>query len=398
MKTDDMEFYGRLYQAKIVTVAGLLIGMGISKPLWASWSRQIPRVAVVGDLSPSIGVGAEFVLSSLILLAIAGVFIRPQRTNLFIAALAILLVPLATLDQTRMQPWVYQYWLLLLVFVICSDESPNREQDQRAIALAQVVVAALYFWSGAQKLNHTFAHETLPNLLSPVQNIVGFRLPLTAIAFGVAVAEIFTGIALHFRRTRKVAVVIAIAMHGGVLALLMSRGSNQVVWAWNIILILLNAALFWNCDVFAVQLFRGTRKPENKARIALFVVLASAVLPALSFVGWWDMYLSGALYSGNTEIAVIKVDPQLQEKLPPLARAVVFKTGSGETVLPLQEWSLRELNVPPYPQMRVYRRIAKPFCTLAGDPTETGLIVRGRPNIWDGKYEVVRIPCADLTR
>lgn len=394
MKTDDTELHGRLLKAKIGTVIGLLLGMWISQPLWTSWSRQFPRTPVVDILSPTGAMVAEFVLSSLILIAILGALIRSQRPGLFISTITILLVPLVALDQTRLQPWVYQYWLLLLVFALSSSDSPNQDKDQRTIALAQVVVAALYFWSGAQKLNYTFAHETLPNLLAPVQNALGFRFPSTAIAVGIAVAEIFTGVALHFRSTRKVAVVIAVAMHTGVLALLISRGYNHVVWAWNFILILLNALLFRNCEVFAGQLFRRAGKTELKARVALLVVLACVVLPALSFAGWWDMYLSGALYSGNTEIAVIKVDPAMQEKLPPDARATIFTTGAGETVLPLQEWSLRELKVPPYPQMRVYRQIAKQICPLSGDPKQTGLIVRGRPNIWNGSYEVSRIPCA----
>lgn len=394
MKTDDTEFHGRLLKAKIGTVIGLLLGMWISQPLWTSWSRQFPRTPVVDILSPTGAMVAEFVLSSLILIAILGALVRSQRASLFITAIIILLIPLVALDQTRLQPWVYQYWLLLLVFALSSSDSPNEDKDQRTIALTQVVVAALYFWSGAQKLNYTFAHETVSNLLAPVQNALGFRFPSTAIAVVVAVAEIFTGVALHFRRTRKVAVAVAVAMHAGVLALLISRGYNQVVWAWNFILILLNVLLFWNCEVFAGQLFRGGQRLESKARVALLVVLACVILPALSFAGWWDMYLSGALYSGNTEIAVIKVDLAMQEKLPPDARATIFTTGAGETVLPLQEWSLRELKVPAYPQMRVYRQIANQICTLSGDPKQTGLIVRGRPNIWNGIYEVSRIPCA----
>jgi hypothetical protein len=132
--------------------------------------------------------------------------------------------------------------------------------------------------------------------------------------------------------------------------------------------------------------------------LAFALVLASILLPALSFAGWWDMYLSGALYSGNTPIAVIQTDPTMLEKLTPSARASVFTTGPGETVLPLQEWSLRELRVPPYPQMRVYQQIAQQVCPHSGDPQQTGLIVRGRPGIWNGSYEVIRIPCGTLLR
>ena len=393
MKKPDTESYGRLLKAKIFTVAALFIGMGISQPLWISWTRQIPRVPVIGGFSPASIPWIEFILSSSILLSMIGIALYSHHINHFLFAIAILLVPLALLDQTRLQPWVYQYWLLLVVFALVSPNEPDEMKDRHAIALAQVIVAALYFWSGAQKLNHTFIHETLPNLLSPAQAVLGFRLPMIAIAFGIIGGELFTGVALHFRRTRKVAVVIAVAMHAGVLALLISRGYNHVVWAWNAFLLSLNVILFWNCRVFAGEALWGWRTQSFRSRLAHFLVLASVLLPALSFVGWWDLYLSGALYSGNTEIAVIKVDPQLLEKLPPSARATVFTTGAGETVLPLQEWSLRELRVPPYPQLRVYRQLAREVCRLSENKGQTGLIVRGRPNIWNGSYEVIRTTC-----
>lgn len=390
--------HGRLFKAKGFTVAALFIGMWISRPLWTSWTRQIPRVPVIGGVPSAAMPWIEFILSSLLILAMIGVALRSNRTHRFLVAIAVLLIPLVLLDQSRLQPWVYQYWLLLVVFALVSRDRPDGAKDRRAVALAQLIIAALYFWSGLQKLNYTFIHETLPNLLLPVQAVLGFRLPITAIAFTVIGAELFTGVALHFRRTRKIAVVIAVAMHCGVLALLISRGYNHVVWVWNILLLSLNVILFWNCEIFAGEAFRGWRAQSLASRFAHVIVGASVVLPALSFVGWWDMYLSGALYSGNTEIAVIKVDPRLLGQLPPAARSVVFTTGAGETVLPLQEWSLREMQVPPYPQLRVYRQIASAVCAQATDRDHTGLIVRGRPNILTGSFEVIRISCADLVR
>ncbi len=48
-------------------------------------------------------------------------------------------------------------------------------------------------------------------------------------------------------------------------------------------------------------------------------------------------------------------------------------------MLPLYEWSMTELNVPPYPEARVYRRLARRLCRYAEDPRELELIVKETP-------------------
>jgi hypothetical protein len=119
----------------------------------------------------------------------------------------------------------------------------------------------------------------------------------------------------------------------------------------------------------------------------------------LSFFGLWDMYLSGALYSGNVEIAVIRINAQTLEKLPPKARESVFQTKSAEEkMLPLFEWALAEMNVPVYPEKRVFRQVGAEVCKLASDKNQVELIIKERPAILDGSFKVKRITCAELEK
>lgn len=299
------------------------------------------------------------------------------------------------LDQTRLQPWVYQYFLLL---VVTAWQWDGENDSSQKLALAQILLAALYFWSGVQKMNYTFSHETLPILLAPLQNLFpSVRLPSVFLGISIALIESLAGIGLLIRRTRNLSVCLAVIMHLLILVLLIVKNYNSIVWIWNATLTALVVAAFWKSDVHVRQALQKASDRQGKA--VKSVVAASVFLPVLSFAGLWDMYLSGALYSGNTPVAVVRINENLFEKLPPKARSVVFQTKTGgERMLPLFEWAINEMNVPVYPERRVFRKIARDVCKTADDQKGVELIVKQRPGILQGSYNVKRIACAEIEK
>ena len=90
------------------------------------------------------------------------------------------------------------------------------------------------------------------------------------------------------------------------------------------------------------------------------------------------------------------MDQETYERLPEIARRQVFKTKGGEQMLPLFEWSMAELNVPPYPELRVYKQVSREICKFAKDKSQVQLIVKDRPAILDGTYKVIRLNCSQL--
>ena len=219
---------------------------------------------------------------------------------------------------------------------------------------------------------------------------------LSALALGIATIEIFTGFGLLFRKTRKICICLALAMHGLILGLLIAQNQNSVVWAWNGALVLMVVVLFWRNDTSIGRVFRSWWAGTTGIRPSIIVAGLYAVLPILSFWGWWDLYLSGAWYSGNTPVAVVRVDGKVFERLAPTTKRQVFVTRSGERMLPIFEWSMAELNVPPYPEFRVYQQLTREICRFAEDKSQAELIVKTRPAIIDGSYKVVRMDCSDL--
>lgn len=326
----------------------------------------------------------------------AVVFFRRWRIFFAIAAGASILLIL--FDQTRLQPWVYQYLLVLGVLALAGRRTDDDVAAQQTLGLVQILIAGLYCWSGVQKMNFTFSHETLSLVLAPLGNL----FPSIDRAFGVigaaiAVIETLIGAGLLFRKTRRFAVVLAVIMHLTILALLIAKDHNRIVWIWNAALIALVAAAFWKSDVSLKQTFSASAGWPLK--FAKTLVGTVVLLPVLSFFGLWDMYLSGALYSGSVEVAVIRLDEDLFGKLPPKAQRSVFQTKTnGERMLPLFEWAIDELNVPVYPEERVFRRIGRDVCRSATDKNGVELIVKQRPAVFDGAYRVLRINCAELER
>lgn len=393
---DDLS--ARIEAARRVAGAAMLAGVALSPRLWFPSARSFPRAPLVAAWPESFAPAADWLLGGSLVAALACVVFAKRPTKYLAAAVALLAL-LALSDQTRLQPWAYQYLLLFAVAALRGRAGPDARAHAGALSALQLIVAALYFWGGAQKLNYTFGREIMPQLLGPLLDYAPLtQTQLSALGVAVAAVEIFTGCGLLFRRTRGPCVRLALALHASALALLVWQGRNSVVWAWNVSLPLVVVILFRRSETFPRPALAWRAEGDARARVAQALAAACALLPALSFCGWWDMYLSGALYSGNTPVAVVRVGGQVYERLPDVARRQVFTTKGGERVLPLFEWSMAELNVPPYPETRVYRQVARRLCELEAGEGRTELIVKERPATLDGSYEVTRTNCGQLVR
>jgi hypothetical protein len=377
----------------------LLAGIFFSLELWFPVARTFPRVPFIIAIPGDFVLFTERLLTAILVLSLILIpsSIRPKIFS--VTAITSLLL-LIFFDQMRLQPWVYQYLLLLVILALHDWQKGDKSAEDQTLALLQVMIAGLYFWSGVQKLNFTFTHETLPMLLTPLENLFpSFQPPTGLPGISIALVESLIGGGLLWRKTRNLSVYLAAAMHGVIVSLLIAKQHNSIVWIWNGALMAIVVTAFWKSDVSLHRVFAARQTPGWKLTPAKFLAAASVLLPLLSFFGLWDMYLSGALYSGNTEVPVIRINEAMLEKLPPKAQAAVFQTKSaGEPMLPLFEWAIAELNVPVYPEQRVFNKVAREVCRLTNDKNQVELIVKKRPAIFDGNYRVTRINCAELER
>ena len=351
----------RLLYLRVAIVAGTLASMALSYKLWLS-TRFYPLTPVFPFLKP-IPAPFDKILFGAALLTLALSAITP-RLIAFFATLAVVLV---CCDQSRLQPWFYEYVLLLLGVAFAS---PNA---------CRLIVAATYFWSGAQKLNAGFISDVFPWMLEPFLRHLphGAQAMVHPLSVAAPFIELWIGIALLGRKFRTPAVVVAIAMHVFILIALSPWGQNynHVVWPWNIVMAAVVFILFWKTDESARQILLS----KNAFHIAVFFLFALA--PVLSFFGRWDHYLSAAMYTSNTNHGTIFISDKLFDRLPDgIGEYARVETPELDSI-DIAEWSANELNVPPYPEVRIYKSVARKICQYAENPTEVRLSVASKSTI-----------------
>ena len=341
-----------LLRVKTTVVVGLAAGMLLSPKLWVS-TRFYPLVPVFHFL-PRIPLPLDYVCFAglLALLAAIAFATRPRPYILtFVALFAIY----SLFDQTRWQPWAYQYWLMLIALGCFSCNAEDLVGQRDSLNILRLIMGCTYFYSGFQKLNADFVAYGMPWVLGTLHvHIPGLHY----IGWVTPFIEVSIGLCLLSRRFRKIGIVNGIIMH---LFILYSFGPlglnwNSVVWPWNVVMIALILLLFTKTDVTFGDIVWRNRFVYQKVVLVLL-----GILPALSFFGYWPSDLSLCLYTANLTEAQVMVSQKVKEQLPPTVQPYV-KNVDGHLVLRTQDWSFGEMNVPPYAEIQSFTAIGKTVC------------------------------------
>jgi hypothetical protein len=302
-----------------------------------------------------------------------------------------ILIFLFTQDQMRWQPWVYIYLLMLFCFAFGNKNSPSEFLNS-----LQIIFVGIYFWSGLHKLNPNFIDSTFSAILVKLfhlkaQGAMNFLLPL---GYSVPLIEIFIGVALYTKRLRNWGVIVAIATHVFILIYLSPLGINYnyIVYPWNLAMIVFVPSLFYNVSRSINFWECETGKPKLLPwMMVIFVWLA----PLLNVIGYWDNYLSFALYSDKLNSYYIAIEQNELAKIDKrLAKYFADVKGlSGGQLIDLNKWSLAELNVPFNPEKRIFKKVASSFCKLQISNEKLIFIECGQPLT---KQNIQSFTCSDL--
>jgi hypothetical protein len=369
----------RLVWLKWSVVIALVAGLLLSAKLWVS-TRAYPLVPLL-DFVPPLPYPLDYLLLGLLGGLLVGVLLlRGRPSGAFVAAALVLAALLVVQDQGRLQPWFYQYSFMLGAVGL---SNLGRLSTEGAMNTCRLIVAFTYLWSGLQKAHVTFAEDVYPWLMEPLTSRLspGAVPALEYGAYAVPVIETAIGLGLLARPLRRPALVGAILMHVFILFSIGPWGHdwNSVVWPWNVAMMVFDLILFWrapdNPSLFAVL------KPGGSAfRTAVLDLFA--FMPALNFFGMWDSYLSSSLYSGSVE------------------QGYVYTTdGSSSTRTNIDDKAMEEMNVPAYPEERIYKRVfADIWCEESTRFPAPTLVVYGRPEIFSGQTSATMYRCEDVRR
>ncbi len=345
------------------------------------------------------------IASSIVLLIVAR---RGCISRAASAGIAISLAVFFVLDQHRLQPWAWQFFLLAILRSLADDTTARRGWMWLAISI--------YFWSGVSKLDYTFCHEQGPALLGGLKQAMGMRgmpnrwtetIDIVG-SFCFALGELGVAVLLAWPRTRWLGLWTATIMHATLLVALGPQGLNHShgVLLWNVFFIAQDWMLFRTFRITptpGATSATGTRWQRLRSRMewprhfrvraALVTIIAAMLWPLLEPVGLCDHWLAWAVYSarpGQVEVVahldmdIKKLPMQTQEIWAefawPLGYAlhpVVYHT------LNVSQWSLDKLAVPNYPQSRFQVGVAM---FLVDHFDFQGTVVLWKPrNRWTGK-------------
>ena len=257
------------------------------------------------------------------------------------------------LDQNRWQPWEYQYLFKVAVSII------NHQQPKKTISCIAFIMAGTYLYSGLGKLNSGFLVLFWDNMVLKkyfkIGNAPTHHEYIYYSGYITGMIEIFGAAGLFFLKTQKISAIVLIIMHLMILMLLGPFGLhyNITIWPWNILMIMHLYLIFLNkqpCPLNINLLWKGWNK---------ITIICWGVLPALNYAGLWDSYLSSRLYSGSLpQMAFcIKDSAEIKTLKPYLNKRDVYNVCNGDGMVNIQAWAMKEMKSPPYPELRVYKKI-----------------------------------------
>jgi hypothetical protein len=312
---------------------------------WKLWTkeRDYPLVPLA-DL-PS---WLHIVMLVLFFMLAAWVFFKPGNKYVMMALIVTEAISLLA-DQTRLQPWHYQF---IFSFFAIAFNANDRQKALQAIVLITVFT---YLFSGIQKINPGFIHSVwsvhilkiflgLPPkiIYNPVVQMAGYLIPLI---------EISGALGLVFKRTMKPAAMLLFGMHIFLLLFLGPLGINYnvVVWPWNLLMMIILWLLFIKNQVLL--------RPAACKSAANFVVAFFWILmPIAGCFGYWDKFLSSGMYSGRDRIKQFYfVDRKM---IPAALRKYAFNNNQNKSArIVLTDWCMQELQVAAVKEPRVLKSI-----------------------------------------
>lgn len=338
----------------------LVLLVGVTWRLWLSPS-EFPQVPL---LRFAIALPTVFDRSALALLLastvgslVAGPAGLQRWRHLSLLVSVGCLMILFVTNQHRLQPWAFQISWVLLAIALC--------RAVIALRMLRVFVVSIYFFSGLSKIDYQFVYTTGREFLDGLVGLVGLSIELwpeslkIAVTLSFPVVEVFIAAALVARRTRTLAVLLAIGMHVTLFVLLgpLGLGHQPGVLLWNLVSAALVGLLFWKGPNAAGDSGIPADAPPRRYRLqplAVGMLCVVSAAPLLEPLGRYDHWLAWGLYAPHNSRVRMLVDERAAEQLPDSLRAHLQPiAGDWPAVyVPLDRWSIDCLSVPIYPQAR----------------------------------------------
>ena len=360
---------------RIIALA-LLAHYALCWPLWLeSAGRSFPTLPVCSFFE-SLPTWLLSIQAGLLVLLTTAVFIFPQK-KVLVATMVLLWAFLVAQDMSRLQPWLYFYGLAFLIILMA------HRHPEAAIWGLQWLLAAVYAWSGFNKISPYFAVDNFPWFCEAFV----WTKPLGAVpalGYAIALAELLFAIGLLWQASRPVFRWLVPGFHLFIALALSPIGLdwNAVVIPWNLAMAALVIMLFGS-ENLKIHLVPKMLKQPVWALLAIPLCLAW-IMPVFNIFHLWDEALSWKMYSNTQTEASFYYQSKPEE---PTLKAVWehHAYDKGTTIL-LDDWAMKNLHVPAYNSRRTHLQIARYLCGYSSNSAKSGLLLL-KVERWDRSAE-----------
>ena len=389
---------------------------------WRLWTPQtvFPQVPLIG-LFGFLPTWFEWLLAGVVAIALSVAAVcrteAPFYWRFSFLAFAGSVGLFVLIDQHRLQPWAYQFALIAVVLSLA--------RPQTSLQLLRWLTISIYFHSALSKLDYSFVHSNGQQLIAALCESCGLSTSGWGSEFKVGTAlllpvgELTVAVGLAFRRTRLVALAVAIWMHTMLLLAVGPLGLNHKppVLLWNAYFIVQNVFVFGGNlpnqiykRVFSMlgkvnldEEYLEDGKVSNNTRVTrsvseyvatVFVVIA-ATIPLLEPFGYFDHWPSWAVYASKNERVRVYLYPRgnrpdelsiIYQTYPPNPADKYWASRYEDFLVNINDWSLETLNVPVYPQDRFYVGMARHLAYKLPDQV-VDVVFEFPANRWTGDRE-----------
>ena len=361
-----------------IWTAATLILISVTWRLWTGTS-EFPQVPLLMSLVAA-PLFVDWIALAAIILSTAWMLIRSIPTTLGHAAVSETVADRATLrvaeyiflsallclfllNQHRLQPWAWQF------FLYCALAALLRTPKEILFS-ARWLTASIYFYSAISKFDYQFIHGLGGRLAETLIESIGLEVAegLNVIALAMPTFELLIAVALLIPRTRRMGVVLAAVFHSSLIATLGPWGldHHMGVLVWNLFFFLLTATLFWPNSTNQKSI--GVTKHRLLTSVVSIVLVVYPILPHI------DHWLAWGLYSPNNSRCDLEV---------------IQENEDGEFIFERFDMgglSLRQLNVPLYPDARFQLGIAQAIQTQQ-ELRRSKIIIRSKSDRFTGERE-----------
>src|ERR1700752_3711040 len=151
-----MRITERLGLIKIVTLFGIIASVLCSINLWAG-QRWFPKANLFEAFQ---GLIPPYDYINLIVLIVLIGLSAYSKSRVPLILLILYAIYLCIEDQNRLQPWFYNYILILFIYLFYKKRVDEPNNYISVFISIQILVALVYIFSGIQKFNSSFVEDS----------------------------------------------------------------------------------------------------------------------------------------------------------------------------------------------------------------------------------------------